>query len=165
MPVYHFTFHAYRSWRPDHPRGYTKKGVGYLPPDKQAAERYDQNAKQDAVLFDKKTQMQILSLSIQICEEEGWKLEAAAFDPTHVHEIVSWRKFFPWQEVDRRLKNLLVLKLNRKHNTPGKRWFARRHGAPRRVRNIDHFNHLVDVYFPDHRGVFWKQGMEIPKSE
>jgi hypothetical protein len=71
MGVYHFTMHAYRSWRPDHPRGYTIKGFGYQPPDPVAADVYDENAKQDPVVFDHQTQREILVLAHQICEEKA----------------------------------------------------------------------------------------------
>src|SRR5439155_26975431 len=126
MPVYHFTLHAYRSWRPDHPRGYTLKGRGYTPTDQDQADFYDKNAKQEAVVFDDQTQREILALAHEICQQEGWKLELAGFDETHTHLVLSWTGYFRWEEVDRRLKNLLVLKLNRRHNTPGKRRFVRR---------------------------------------
>jgi hypothetical protein len=162
MPVYHFTEHAYRSWRPDHPRGYTKKGIGYLPSDDDAADEYDNAAAQDPLLFDEKTQREVLALVYQICEEEGWRLEGAGFDPTHAHLAISWREYRPWEEGHRRLKNLLTLKLNRRHETPGKRWFARRHGAPRRVRHMKHLRYLVRTYFPDHPGFFWSRGMPVP---
>jgi len=165
MPFYHFTIHAYRSWRPDHPRGYTKKGEGYQPSDPKKARRYDDSAKQDAVLFDRQTQQEILTIAHTTCEEEGWRLEAAGFDESHTHLVVGWRGFVSWEEVDRRLKNLLVLKLNRNHETPGKRWFVRRHGAPRRVKNEDHLNYLKDVYLPDHPGIFWKRGMKLPQLD
>ena len=56
MAVYHFTIHAFRSWRPDHPRGYTRKGEGYQPPDEEMAEKYDQAASQDAVIFERALQ-------------------------------------------------------------------------------------------------------------
>jgi hypothetical protein len=113
MPVYHFTEHAYRSWRPDHPRGYTKKGFGYLPSDPDAADEYDNAAAQDPALFDDEIQREILALTYQICEEEGWRLEGAVFDPTHTHLAISWMRYIPWEEVQRRLKNLLTFKLNR----------------------------------------------------
>jgi hypothetical protein len=53
MPVYHFTIHSYRSWRADHPRGYTKRGERYQPPDPEQAKRYDERAKQDPAKFEK----------------------------------------------------------------------------------------------------------------
>src|SRR5882724_657123 len=105
MRVYHFTLHAYRSWRPDHPRGYTKKGEGYQPPSKEMADQYDRNAKQDPVEFTDDLQRDILELARSICEEETWRLEAAGFDPSHTHLVISWRNFNRWEEVDRRLKN------------------------------------------------------------
>ena len=89
VPVYHFTLHAYRSWRPDHPRGYTKRGEGYQPPSEEIADQYDRNAKQDAVTFRREIQQEILDLARSICEEEGWRLEAAGFDEGHTHLVVS----------------------------------------------------------------------------
>ena len=54
--VVHFTLHAYRNWRPDHPRGYTKRNSGYLPPDPEEARNYDERAKQDPAQFDLEVQ-------------------------------------------------------------------------------------------------------------
>ena len=68
MPVYHFTVHAYRSWRPDHPRGYTDKGKGYQPPDPDRADDYDRAAKQDPVTFDKQTQEEILIVPVDLAK-------------------------------------------------------------------------------------------------
>jgi hypothetical protein len=162
VPVYHFTDHAYRNWRPDHPRGYTRKREGVLPPDPEMAQDYDEAAKQPCVVFTDEIQREILVLAHQICEEEGRKLEASGFDEGHAHHVISWDGFIPWEEVHRRFKNLLALKLNRRRNTPGKRWFVRRHGAPRRVVRPEHFRYLLEIYLPDHPGLFWKRGMELP---
>jgi hypothetical protein len=165
MPVYHFTLHAYRSWRPDNRRGYTEKGFGYQPPDADRAAEYDQNAKQPPVEFDDATQRELLITAHSICEREGWRLEAAGFDPTHGHFVLSWTAFNRWEEVDRRLKNLLALRMNRAHNTPGKRWFVRRHSAPRRVKDRSHLKYLKETYLPDHRGLYWERGMMLPKLD
>jgi hypothetical protein len=127
------------------------------------ADDYDEAAKGEAVLFDDALQAELLVLSHQICEVEGWRFEASGNDPTHNHQVISWRDFVSWEEVDRRVKNLLTLKLNRRHNTPGKRWFVRRHSAPRRVENEKHFQHLLETYLPDHPGLFWKRGMKLPE--
>ena len=162
MPVYHLTLHAYRSWDPDHPRGYTRRGEGYRPPDPGMADDYDEAAAQPTVRFDEPLQREILVVAHSICEEEDWRLEAAAFDPTHTHLVPSWSGFIPWEKIDQRLKNLLALKLNRRHETPGKRWFVRGRSAPRRVRTPSHFSYLLDSYLPDHPGIFWKRGMKLP---
>jgi len=165
MPVYHFTLHAYRSWRPDHPRGYTVKGEGYQPSDSGAAYEYDHYARQDPVVFDETIQRELLVLTHEICVRELWRLEAAGSDPTHQHVVISWRKFQRWEDADQRLKNLLSLKLNRRHNTPGKRWFVRRHSAPRRVEHESHLKHLLTVYLPGHPGLFWERGMDLPSID
>ena len=127
------------------------------------AEKYDQAASQDAVAFDHALQEEILVLANEICEQEGWRLEAAGFEETHTHLIISWKTFVSWEKVDQRLKNLLSLKLNRRRGITGKRWFVRRHSAPRCVRNRKHFDYPLTEYLPDHPGIFWRQGMELPK--
>jgi hypothetical protein len=83
MAVYHFTLHAYRSWRPDHKRGYTLHGEGYLPPDEIQADEYDAHASQPPVTFDKEIQKLILLHTYDICRREGWILEATGSDPSH----------------------------------------------------------------------------------
>lgn len=162
MPVYHFTIHAYRSWRPDHPRGYTKKGEGYQPPDEEAARKYDDAAKQEAVIFDRALQIEILHVAHDICATERWRLEAAGFDETHTHLVLSWIGFKPWEEIDRQLKNLLSLMLNRRRGITGKRWFVRGRSAPRRVWSRAHLEYLLTEYLPDHPGIFWKRGDVLP---
>jgi len=126
------------------------------------AQQYDRNAKQDAVTFDDKTQRELVALMYSICEEEHWRLECTGFDPGHVHVVVSWRDEQEWQEIDRRFKNLLVLKMNRRRNTPGKRWFVRRHGTVKHVERQEHLDYLLETYIPDHPGLFWKRGMAPP---
>jgi hypothetical protein len=127
------------------------------------ASKYDEAAKQPEVVFTPEIQREILALAHQICEEEGWRLEASGFEGGHVHHVISWRGSVSWEEVHRRFKNLLALKLNRRHGTPGKRWFVRRHGAPPRVDRPEHYEYLLGVYLPDHPGLFWKRGMELPR--
>jgi hypothetical protein len=127
------------------------------------ASNYDEAASQDAVRFDAPTQLDLLRLTQLICSEEKWCIEGAGFDPSHMHVAISWRIRMTWNEVDRRLKNLLSLKLNREKNTPAKRWFARRHGAPRRVMTREHLSYLLQTYFPDHPGVYWCKGTSSPR--
>jgi hypothetical protein len=165
VAVYHFTIHAYRSWRPDHRRGYTRKGEGYQQPDEAMTEDYDEAASQPAVIFDDALQREIPVLTHETCEEGDWRLDAVGFDPTHTHLVIGWSRFVMWERVDQRLKNLLSLKLNRRRGIKGKRWFVRRHGAPRRVKDRAHFDYLLSEYLPDHQGVFWKCGMELPRID
>jgi hypothetical protein len=77
VAVYHFTLHAYRSWRPDHPRGYTRKGIGYVSSDPDRADKYDRNAKQEPVQFDERTQREILVMHLRSTGTSGgpWKAQ------------------------------------------------------------------------------------------
>jgi hypothetical protein len=161
MPVYHFTLHAYRSWRPDHPRGYTKRGEGYQPPDPEQAKRYDERASQDAAKFVKEVQILIIRISHDFCERRKMRLHGVGNEEGHTHIVLSWSGFSSWHEVMRRLKNVLATELNRHFNTPGKRWFVRG-GSRKQVKNRPHLNRLLDKYLPDHPGLFWREGRGVP---
>src|SRR3954469_18426954 len=112
MPVYHLTLHSYRSWRPDHPRGYTKRGKGYQPPDPEAARRYDKRAKQDAAKFEREVQALLIRFAHDFCARRKYRLHGVGNEEGHVHLALSWRGFSDWHEVMRRLKNVLSLNLN-----------------------------------------------------
>jgi hypothetical protein len=71
MPVYHITLHAYRSWRPDNPRGYVHHTKGLLPPDPEAAKWYDANAKFGKMDFDDQIQRILIRESHATCERRG----------------------------------------------------------------------------------------------
>jgi hypothetical protein len=71
VPVYHFTLHAYRSWSPDHPRGYTQRGKGYQPPDAEQAEKYDQRAKQPVATFDPEVQKLLIRIAHDFCKRRN----------------------------------------------------------------------------------------------
>lgn len=114
------------------------------------------------MIFEPQIQKLIAVLIEDICNSKDWVFEAMGSDFSHVHTMVSWRKFHTWEQVDQRLKNLLALKLNRRFNSPGKRWFVRRHGAPRRAKDKSRYAYLINTYFPDHRGFYWKKGDPLP---
>jgi len=161
MAVYHFTFHAYRSWRPDHPRGYTRLNEGYQPPDPEQAELYDERARQDPAVFTEDVQRIIIRVTYDFCERRKMRFHGAGNEDGHTHLALSWKSYMHWHEVMRRLKNILSKMLNEVFNTPGKRWFVR-DGSRKRVKNRAHLNRLLDEYFPDHPGIFWREGMPLP---
>ena len=161
MPVYHFTLHAYRSWRADHPRGYTKRGKGYQPPDPDEAKRRDERAKQDPAKFEEEVQIQIIRITHDFCRRRKMRFHGAGNEEGHTHLVLSWRSYMAWHEVMRRLKNVLATELNKHFNTPGKQWFVRG-GSRKRVRDEKHLDRLLDKYFPDHPGVYWREGVVIP---
>jgi len=162
MPVYHFTLHAYRSWSPGHPRGYTRRGKGYLPSDPEMAQKYDDRAKHPKAQFSSRDIQEVLIVgAIDLCRNRGWRLHAAGTDPTHLHLIVSWKGFLDWRVVRQKTKNLLSLFLGRATEDPGRQWFVR-DGSRKRVTSADHLKYLIETYLPDHRGVFWREGQPEP---
>ncbi len=44
----------------------------------------------------------------------------------------------------------------------GKTWFVEG-GSRKQVTTRGHFDHLLDTYFPDHPGLFWREGMPLPE--
>lgn len=161
MAVYHFTLHAYRSWRPDHPRGYVHHTNGLLPPDPVAAKWYDAHAKSEPTIFDEKVQRLLYRGTSEICRNRNWRFHGGASDPTHFHVLVSWIEFVSCQDVLARMKNLLSYILGQEIRPRGRKWFVRG-GSKRRVKDRGHFDYLLDKYFPDHRGLVWREGEPLP---
>ena len=162
MPVYHETLHAYRSWRADHRRGYTKRGKGYQLPDPETAKEWDKRAKLDPARFEELVQKLIILIAYDFCVRRKMKLHAVGNEDGHTHLVVSWREYRDCDEVIRRLKNVLATALNKYFGTRGKRWFVR--GSSRkRVRDKRHLSHLMDRYLPDHPGILWREGIPLPQ--
>lgn len=157
MPAYLFTFHSYRSWNADHPRGFVQTGRGIQPPNAALARYYDRQAKQEPVHFNTQQQRTILWIAWDACNNRTWRLHAVAFEPTHTHILVSWQSADTWQVVRKKLKNLISWALSREFGRAGRRWMVR--GASRkRVRDRSHFDYLVTTYLPRHGGLFWREG-------
>ena len=68
-----------------------------------------------------------------------------------------------WRQVMEKLKNLLSLFIGRARNEPGRKWFVV-NGSRRRVTDNDHLNYLLSTYLPSHRGLFWREGKELPED-
>jgi hypothetical protein len=161
MPVYLFTFHSYRSWNPDHPRGFVQRGKGILPPDADLAKEYEKRAKGPTTLFDRSCQRILIWISYDACMRRKWRLHYVATETTHVHILVSWKEYELWRKVGTRLKNLASLMLGRKLGQPKGKWFSRK-GSRKRVSDRKHFDYLVNTYLPKHRGMKWCEGNEPP---
>src|SRR5437660_9592675 len=134
MAVYHFTLHAYRSWRPDNPRGYVKHNTGILPPDPEMAASYDRQANQSEVVFMPEIQRLLIRYTLDICARRNWRVHGTGTDPTHFHVAISWHGFIPCREVMNKLKNVLSFLLGRDPGPAGRRWFVR-DGSHRRVKD------------------------------
>jgi hypothetical protein len=161
VAVYHLTIHAHGDWRPDHPRGYTKRGKGYQPPDPDEARKRDERAKQDPVEFSHDVQAILIRTTYQFCARRRLRLLGIGNEQGHTHIVIGWRAFCAWQEVLRRLKNVLTTSLNRHFNTPGMHWFVRG-DSRKRVTRRAHLDHLLHTYLPDHSGLFWREGTPLP---
>ena len=164
MPVYLFTLHAYRSWMPDRPRGYVRKGKGILPPDRDMARRYAARAQGPPLSFDHSAQSAFLCAAHDACNHHSWRLHCVATDPTHLHILLSWSGFLDWKTARNRLKNSLSYLVNKAMNCAGRRWFALQ-GSRKRVTDMRHFNYLIEVYLHKHRGVYWREGDPLPQMD
>ncbi len=163
MPVYLFTYHAYRSWNPDHPRGFVQPGKGIQSPSRALARAYAAAAKQPAVLFEDPHQQVLLWIGHDACERRGWRLHGVATEPTHVHYLIGWTDELSWNDVSKRVKNLASTTLGRKLGSPGRRWIS--NGSSRkRVREQVHFDYLTKVYLPRHGGLCWREGDPPPEE-
>jgi hypothetical protein len=148
MPVYLFTFHAYRTWMPDRPQGYVVRGQGILPPSQEAADEYRRRAKKDLLYFDASMGWAMIEESAALCEHETWTLYETTADKTHVHVMLGRRTAAKRDAVAKRLKQRLgrALSIAMKARGP---WFSRGKSG-KRVRDRAHFDRLMKIYLPKH---------------
>lgn len=156
MPVYLFTFHAYRSWGPERAQGYVRRGQGILPQDFAAANAYDSAARHPRVSFDDTMRETIIECVRGICDREQRRLHYACVDATHTHILVSWRGFEEHRRVSTTFKRHIGAALSKRLNRPGP-WLSRGYSR-KRVTDAQHLAHLMNVYLPKHRGAHWREG-------
>jgi hypothetical protein len=157
MPVCLLTYHAYRSWSPDHPRGYVRRDGGALPPDPEMAGRYERHAGCPPVRFEPALQDILVEGARDICQRRDWHLHLVATHVTHVHLLVSWRdEALSWKDVHDTFKRLLGMMLAKRTDQRGRRWFVRK-GSRRRVRDRERCEYLMTEYLPGHRGLAWSE--------
>ncbi len=157
VPVYLLTLHAYRSWRPDHPRGYVRQGEGILPPDPKMAKRYDRQARWPKVILDDRLQRILVEGTRDICGHRDWQLHCVVTEPTHMHALISWTDDeLDWKFAHDTLKRLLGMMLAQYTRTKGRKWFVRK-GSRKRVRDRGHFEYLMNEYLPKHGGRQWSE--------
>jgi REP element-mobilizing transposase RayT len=162
VPVYFFTFHGYRTWMPDHPRGYTRRGEGYLKPDEEMAEFYEEeSASEEESIFDAPLAKALIEELQIACRHQGVHLHAAGTELSHIHALVSWRSEKTWLQVRNALKISLSLRLKREGNqalnTSRNDTIIKlsRGGSRKRVENRAHFDYLMQTYIPKHKGPKW----------
>lgn len=153
MPVYLFTYHAYRSWMPDHPRGYTKRGVGQFLPDPEMARKYEQRAGQDVTIFDNDIQSRIVSHVRTIPSFIPIQLYAITTEPTHIHVLCGWQADRTWESVRESIKTSITKFLKSLDHTPPLK--LSRGASRRHVQKQEHFDFHMFEYLPKHSGVSW----------
>ena len=151
MPVYLFTFHAYRSWMPDHKRGYTKRGEGYQPPDEEMAQDYERRAKHEETIFDEALSRDLIQQLLASCAMINCRLHAGTIEPTHIHGLVSWKHQRGWMSVRKALKTALTKRLQEINEELA----LSRGGSRKHVKDRAHFDYLMITYLPGHRGLAW----------
>jgi REP element-mobilizing transposase RayT len=154
MPVYLFTFHAYRSWMPDRRRGYVRRDEGVLPADAEMAEFYAEQAKDEPTILNAPLQRCLIEEMIVACQHRLLHLHAGTSEPSHVHALVSWREEKGWLAVRSGLKSSLSRRLTKESTEQHPLRLSE--GASRKhVNDRDHFDYLMKTYLPRHRGVAW----------
>jgi hypothetical protein len=159
MPVFHFTFHAYRSWNADHPRGWVQHGERGIKRASQDLAIYrDGLSKHPEVRFTVEQQRAIILHVHDICGRREWHPYAISADATHVHIVVAWDQDVTMEKVRDTVKRLLGYLLAQDAGTKGKPWFS--HGADEKaVRSKRHLRYLLYEYLPKHLGEFWRREM------
>jgi len=161
MPVVHLTLHAYKSWLPDDPRGYTRDGE-ILPSDPEMADRYGRQSNDDGVRFEAHDFWFLLSGVLDIGERRDWRVHAVFGEWSHLHFVVSRRGVLKIDTVRQMVPQLLAKFLGDRYDVRGRRWFARRPSC-RRVRDRAHFDYLVGAYCDKHR-YRWREGDPPPPA-
>lgn len=149
MAVFMFTFHAYRSWMPDHRRGFVIRGKGIQKPSPQLARRYRALAKHERMVFTDALADQMIAAVQNLCRDKPWDLRGVVVVWTHVHVIVSWRRFQDVKRARAVLKRAITTWLR---DCAGQRrkWLSGG-GSIKRVRDRPHYVHLTRRYLPDHK--------------
>ena len=157
MPCYLFTYHAYGTWMPDHPRGYMRRGEGVLPTDHAAAVLYRENAAREPVPLTADHQLACIAAVEEGVRHIDCQLGFVATDPTHIHVLISWESERSWQQNRTSLKRSVTIKMK---SVFGNRPWLSEGSSRRRVCRQEHFHYLMTRYLPSHRGWKWseKQG-------
>jgi len=151
MPVHLFTFHGYRTWMPDHPDGYSRKGEGTFAPDDEMNANYDARSKFPEITFDEARQRIVVDACSEVCRNLGIALYYAVCVNTHCHVLVGWRGDRVWTILHDRMKRVVAMKLAKAEGVSGRRWLVLRRSGEA-VIEPKHFAHLMTEYLPGHFG-------------
>ncbi len=154
MAVYLYTFHTYRSWSPDHRRGFVQRKQGILPPDAAMAAAYSRRARFERFTLDEPARRVALDAVRQTCaaaSRSDWELHLAVAVFNHLHVLVSWRHFTDADRVKAVLHRAITVHLRDAFGLPAGRPVLSRGGSRKRITTPKHYNHLKHTYLPSHR--------------
>ncbi len=157
MAVYLFTLHTYRSWMPDHKRGYVKRKQGILSTDEDRAEAYTRRANHERFLLTGDHCDTVIATTIATCGKYHWQPHAIIVVPNHLHVLISWRGYHKLESIRALLKRALTQTLRQHLPDPRQPVFSRA-GSIKRVKHPAHYQHLMRHYLPAHgryRGKLW----------
>jgi REP element-mobilizing transposase RayT len=154
MPAYLFTYHAYRSWMPDRVERFVQRGKGLQPANELLAKSYVELAMHPPFVFDAEIQRFLIETVLDVCERRGWRLHGVATDPSHLHVLASWNGDTPWKAVRGKIRKIISLERSKRHEQPGRKWLST-DSSRKKVKDRNHFDHLMQTYLPNHRGLKW----------
>ena len=154
MPVYLFTYHAYLSWMPDHPRGYTKRGVGPMLPDEAMGRNYERKAACAPTVLDIVVQTAIVEHVRRIPDFIPIRFYAITTEPSHIHVLCGWDDDRSFESVRNSVKTSISRRLA-ELSAGGEPLRLSRGASRSHVDEQDHFDHLMFEYLPKHSGASW----------
>ena len=153
MPCFHFTWHAYGSWLPDHAEGSFHWSRGWQPPDKALATCYREKQQETVAHFSATSQHGLISTLVDIAQLLEFRLHFVATETTHIHVLASWPDERPGKRLRRSIRRSLTDWLNRIQR---RKWFSRGGGCWQ-VTSEEHFENLIRIYLPSHTGRKWSE--------
>jgi hypothetical protein len=154
MPVYLFTFHAYRSWMPDRGRGYVRRDEGILPPDPEMADKYRERATDEPTILTHEIQRALVEELQVACGFQRLRCHGGTTEPSHIHALTSWNDDRASLAIRSGIKRSLSMWLT-KLSTEDQQLFLSGGASQKRVKDRGYFDYLLTEYLPKHRGVAW----------
>ncbi len=137
---------------PDRKQGYVQQGKGILKTDEQMAQSYRLRQTQDVVTFNQSVQQCMIDALQENLSHSHYRLHAIATDSSHIHILISWQDQRSTAMLKSTVKQALTRHLNQ--SVQKQQWFSRK-GSQKRVKDKQHFEYLMNIYFPRHKGLSW----------
>jgi REP element-mobilizing transposase RayT len=154
MPCFLFSYHAHGTWLPDRREGFVHWRKGLQPTDQRLAAAYQRQMKLTPANFDDQVQLCLIDELQNAAGFQRLRLHAIATESTHIHVLVSWPDEREPPRLSDSLRQSASRRLNRDHAK--RKWLAKG-ASKRRVKDQEHFDFLLNIYLPSHRGWKWDE--------